>query len=688
VLATPGAFQTRLAGGDNDAFVTKLNAAGTALVYSTYLGGNGKDSAAAISVDSAGNAYVTGFTTSTDFPTSPGAFQRANRDALRGQAFVTKLNASGTALVYSTLLGGSSGAGASGIAVDSSGYAYVTGATSSTDFPTTPGAFQRGGQSHVFVTKLDRDGSSLVYSTFIGGGGPDGAAGISVDSLGSAYVVGFTASNSFPTANALQRTNASGLAFKSYSGGAAWDVANNRLTADGVSALVVDPMVTSTIYAATNRGLFKSTDSGTSWLPSNEGLTALDLRALAIDPRNTSILYAVPSSDPGLFRSTDSGDSWRETSLTTGVFCVAVDPVTSSIIYAGANGSEGAGVYKSIDGGNTWTLANISAGFNARSFVKLLAIDPKNPSTIYAGVTQGQFEIELYNPDGIVKSTDGGRTWGTTGLKGITLESMSIDPENPSTIYVAAGDDGVRKSTDGGDTWNQSNQGLGSGAAASLIVDPAVPSIVYAGTPSGVFKSTNNGVSWSSTALTDVLINSLAIHPRDPTRLYAGAALRRDAFVTKLNPGGSALVYSSYLGGRRDDDGFAIAVDPSGSACVTGLTNSIDFPTASPIASPRSNYHSVFVARIMPSQLTATPVVISAVVRGKELLVFGENFNDGALTVVNDNTQKTSNDPAAPTSMLIAKKAGKRIGPGQTAIIQVKNSDGTLSEPFTFVRPE
>src|SRR5262249_28191693 len=569
-LAALGPFQNLGGSGANDVFVIKLNAAGAALVYSTLFGGNYKDEATAIAVDSTGNAYVTGSTTSTNFPTTPGAFRRTNQDPLRGQAFVTKLNASGTGMVYSTLLGGSSGAVASGIAVDTSGYAYVAGSTSSTDFPATPGAFQRiygGGQSDVFVTKLDRDGSSLIFSTYIGGGGSDGAAGIAVDSQGSAYVTGSTASNTFPIANAMHRTNASGLAFKTDSGGAAWDVANNRLAADGVSALVVDPIATSTVYAATDRGVFKSTDSGTSWLPINQGLTGLDIRALAIDSRDTSILYAVPSSDQGLFRSTDGGASWRETSLTTGVFCVAADPVTPSIIYAGANGSKGAGVYQSTDGGNAWTLANIAAGFNTRSFVKLLAIDPKTTSTIYAGVTQGQFEIELYDPDSIVKSTDAGRTWRTRGLKGIILESLAIDPASPSTLYVAAAADGVFKSTDGGDTWTQSNEGLASAVAASLIIDSAVPSTLYAGTPGGVFKSTNNGANWSSTGLTNVLINSLAIDPSDHSRLYGAAELRRDAFVAKLNSSGSALVYSSYFGGHGDDDGHALAVDPSGSAC-------------------------------------------------------------------------------------------------------------------------
>src|SRR5439155_16790218 len=128
-------------------FVTKLNPTGSALVYSTYLGGTSTGSSAGVSseggrgiaVDADGNAYVTGTTDSTNFPTTPGAFQTSSSGS--GAAFVTKLNASGTGLIYSTYLGGSQGGNGNGIAVDAAGNAYVTGGAGA-NFPTTPGAFQ------------------------------------------------------------------------------------------------------------------------------------------------------------------------------------------------------------------------------------------------------------------------------------------------------------------------------------------------------------------------------------------------------------------------------------------------------------------------------------------------------------------------------------------------------------------
>jgi hypothetical protein len=136
---TAGAFQSTFGGGYSNAFVTKFDPTGSGLVYSTYLGGNGVDQGRGIALDTAGNAYVTGYTCcSTNFPTTPGAFQPNGFY----DAFVTKLNSTGSALVYSTYLGGSNDDVGMGIAVDTDGNAYVTGSTVSTDFPTTPGAFQ------------------------------------------------------------------------------------------------------------------------------------------------------------------------------------------------------------------------------------------------------------------------------------------------------------------------------------------------------------------------------------------------------------------------------------------------------------------------------------------------------------------------------------------------------------------
>jgi len=187
-----------------DVFVAKLNAAGTALVYSTYLGGSGEDYGLKVVVTPSGNAFVTGYTNSTDFPTSS-PLQAANRGGY--DAFVAELDPTGSALVYSTYLGGSGDDYGFGLAVDSSGNAHIAGFTASSDFPTTSGSFQArygGGLYDAFAVKLNAQGSSLVYSTYLGGSTDDFAYGIVVDSAANAYVVGSTNSLDFPTAAALQ----------------------------------------------------------------------------------------------------------------------------------------------------------------------------------------------------------------------------------------------------------------------------------------------------------------------------------------------------------------------------------------------------------------------------------------------------------------------------------------------------
>lgn len=224
---TPGAFQTTCNGGancdpDGDAFVTEFNPTGSALVYSTYLGGSYTDSGYGIAVDSSGNAYVTGATSSGDFPVTAGAFQTTCGNpncGISNDAFVAKFDPTGSALAYSTYLGGSNADTGQGIAVDSAGNAYVAGQTFSPDFPTTPGAFQTtcGGGStdcssfgDAFVTQFNPTGSALLYSTYLGGSGPEGGFGIALDSWEDAYVTGYTRSPDFPVTPGAFQTSDSG----------------------------------------------------------------------------------------------------------------------------------------------------------------------------------------------------------------------------------------------------------------------------------------------------------------------------------------------------------------------------------------------------------------------------------------------------------------------------------------------
>jgi hypothetical protein len=225
--------QTAL-GGNFDAFVLKLNPTGSGLIYATYLGGNGGDFGSAIGVDGSANAYVTGWTGSPNFPTA-NALQASARSAQ--DAFVTKLSPTGSSLVYSSYLGGNDRDFGRAIAVDGSGAAYVAGGTLSTDFPTAS-AYQRvnRGGTDGFVSKINPSGSGFIYSTYLGGGVVDQVWGIALDSTGAAYLVGTTNSPDFPTANAFRSTRAGSsdafvtklsssgsLAYSTYLGGTGQD---------------------------------------------------------------------------------------------------------------------------------------------------------------------------------------------------------------------------------------------------------------------------------------------------------------------------------------------------------------------------------------------------------------------------------------------------------------------------------
>lgn len=204
---TPGALKTSSLSYQT-AFVTKLNPSGTALIYSTYLGGSGQlnggtqDAGAAVAVDGAGNAYAVGSTTSPDFPLTPGAFETTSSSLFTGAGFVTKLNPSGSAAIYSTLIGGTS-VSATGIALDASGNAYVSGGLAQLDYLSASSIGPQG-YGEAFILKLNASGSAPVYLTKFGGSFEDQANALAIDSTGAAYFTGFTRSSDFPVQGPVQ----------------------------------------------------------------------------------------------------------------------------------------------------------------------------------------------------------------------------------------------------------------------------------------------------------------------------------------------------------------------------------------------------------------------------------------------------------------------------------------------------
>jgi hypothetical protein len=473
------------------------------LSYSTYLGGSGADQGFGIAVDSSGNAYMTGWTASNDFPVSGTPFQAANGLPTSADAFVTKLNAAGSALIYSTYLGGSLNDYGSGIAVDSNGNAYVTGYTTSTDFPTM-NPYQAahgadGGENDAFVTKLNATGSALVYSTYLGGSDEDWGYAIAVDSSGDAYVTGATVSpgsaspaQNFPTTfNAFQviksnnpaalraafatEFNAAGSALKysTYLGGSGDDVGTGIAVDSSGNAYVT--------------GFTSTTSSTNGWPASSHAFQktfggVVDAFLTKINPRASGALSLVYST------------------------------------YLGGAGADSASKIALDSSGNACVVGSTSS----------TNFPTKNPLQAANGGSQDAF-VAKFNPS-------------ASGASSLVYST-----------YLGG------SSTD---------------SATGIALDPSGNMYVTGFTASPNFPLSNS--------------------------FQAARAGNFDAFVTKLNAAGSALMYSSYLGGNGNEYGYGIAVDSSGNAYVTGATSSTNFPTVNAFQPAGGGNYDAFVSKVAP----------------------------------------------------------------------------------------
>src|ERR1044072_6842100 len=290
-------------------------------------------------------------------------------------------------LSYSTYLGGSGNDQAFSIAVDSQGSAYVTGVSTSPAFPTTSAALKTEDCDGAFVTKLDPTGSTLIYSTYLSGSGGSSGKAIAVDAAGNAYITGQTTTSDFPFVNGVKGTssfykttdsaanwnnNNTGLLF------------NNTTFPTEVLELAVAPTAPNTIYAGNQHGPYRSTDGGATWTKTPiTGLPSFLLtNSIAVDPMNAAVVYIGLQSD-GVFKSIDGGDNWSKVNVPRNnavVSSVVFDPVTKSTTYVGSS----KGVFKSTDSGSTWAAIN-NFGTANTPYVRTIAIDPVMPTTIYAG---------------------------------------------------------------------------------------------------------------------------------------------------------------------------------------------------------------------------------------------------------------------------------------------------------------
>jgi len=364
--------------------------------------------------------------------------------------------------------------------------------------------------------------------------------------------------------------------FKSIDGGATWTSASVGLTSSGIFALAIDPIDPMTLYMANNDGVFKTTNGGSSWVPLSTSLgNTFIIQALAVDPRTAGVVYE-GAFGQGVFKSTDGGVNWSAINVgftSTAVFAVAIDPVTPTTLYASYLAGGASGIVKSTDGGTNWVTINngLSAISGLSPGMLIIVVDPKTPSTLYAG---GGFGFQA----GIFKSVNSGASWISASI-GIPTEfairTMIVNPSNPTTLY-AAGASGISKSTDGAGRWLTSNIGLTQINTNVLIIDPQNSSTLYAGTNSGgVFKSTDGASSWAATGLVNIRITAMAIDPAIPGVLYAASF----GSFFKTADGGSS--WQSIATGIPLSFISSLAVDPITSAVYAasegfGVFRSID----------------------------------------------------------------------------------------------------------------
>jgi photosystem II stability/assembly factor-like uncharacterized protein len=532
--------------------------------------------------------------------------------------------------------------------------------------------------------------------------------------------------------------------FKSVDRGASWT--SSGLENTEIRALVIDPDVPLTVYAGTDRGMFKSTTGGGAWTVINTGIAppevlGIDIRALAIDPQRPSTLYVGLGGfcclgRSAVFKTTNAGESWSDTglaTLTVGAVAIAPDGASSdrpgrpggpdhrrdvrdregevlnrhhkaetpSTVYVGSDGvngvnglSVGSHVFKSVDGGVTWSVVHRDP---RNGLVLALGISGDSPSIIYAGTFGG----------GVVKSTDSGASWNAanTGLTSTLVWALAIDPATPTTLYAGAEWE-IFKTADGADSWSIRSSGLppllnfvavgidaatpatvyaglrfGGGSVSPgafkttdggeawsvyaglpdfdlFVNDPVTPTTLYAGTSQGLRKSVDGGANWAPTGLVG-LVSALAIDPKFPDILYAATGLPG---VSKSTNGGANWVPVN-TGLPNLTSVLALAIDPGTPTTVylgtehDGLFKSIDGGGSWSAA-------NVGLTTTFIPALAVDPLNPATVYAGTNSGVFKSMDGGGTWTVINTGLTSSTRiqalviDPILPTTVYAATLGG------------------------------
>jgi uncharacterized protein (TIGR03437 family) len=582
------------------------------LSFSTLLGGSGSDSARSVALDGAGNIYVAGTTGSLDFPVTANALQSV-RDPMRCQGpgmntlcpaiFVSKFTPDGSTLLFSTFLTGGGRDGLTGMKLDKSGNVYLAGLPGSPSFPKlTPLPGYPAQRLGAFVAKLSADGSSLLYSTMLPLSASNAPNDFAVDNAGAVYLTGSTYGD-LPTVNALQNTVSNPPVYKTTDSGARWQALGGGLPSGLVDSIAVDPTNPQVLYFGMDQGLYKSIDGGVRWSTLLEGSPPeapypdqnLKPTTIAIDPANPRTIY-LGTLVNGIYKSTDGGATWFSawTGADRFIRMISIDPRNPATLYAAAN----ADLYKSTDAAATWKRTDVAAliGLRIPSYsVRNVALDPLTPSTVYAGT-----------PSGVMKSLDAGITWSAmiSGFSQSTdITTLAIDPVDPRRLYATTTVNlAPYYTSDGGNHWAQGKWPANFTYALWLLIDPKVHSTIWAATDKGLLVSRDFGATWGPPT-TDLPYYGLQrLAAASDGSIYAIVnATNPDAYALKLDPAGSKILYCTYLGGTGPDWGAGIAVDTVGRAYVTGYTSSFDFPVANALQARPGGLLDAFVSVLDPT---------------------------------------------------------------------------------------
>jgi PKD repeat protein len=601
------AYQSTLA-GSYDAFVTKLTSSGSGVLFSTYLGGSGTDEAwrNGVSLDSLGAIYMTGRTQSTDFPVA-NAYQSTNAGS--SDAFVTKFNSS-TDIAYSTYLGGTGTECGRGIMVGADGSAYLSGETSSANFPVANAyQSSNAGSSDAFLSRLTTSGSALVYSTYLGGSSNDYCHGLTVDSVGAAHIFGETVSSNFPIVNAYQgilggnadcfvskfTPEGSTLTYSSYLGGSGNDDIHGGITDSGNSIYLTGHtestnFPTKNAYQAIIGGehdsfITKLTFIVTATPTPTPPPIPTPTPPPTPRPTPTSLMTPPPTPFP-----TPTPPPTPVPSLTPiptpSPIC---DLFSAYLVYStylgGYSEDRASGIAVDGDGCAYLAGSTVSSGFPGENAYQ--PVYGGGNYDVFVGKLSSSGSVLLYATFLGGDGTDQGNgvAVDSIGCAYVTGRTYSEDfptrnAYQPSLVVSCDADDPFlcKLSSSGSSIIYSTYLGGGShGWADAVAVDSQLCAYITGAVGGGapVFPTVN------------------AYQP------YNGGDA--DAFVSKFSSSGTTLVYSTFLGGNPDDYGYGIAVDSNSSAYVCGMTKSTNFPIKNAYQSAKEYHEDTFVAKLSPS---------------------------------------------------------------------------------------